>query len=88
MYALYAQAYALRSDKLIKDITEWHCETMTPKNVVHVFQDAIEFENSKLQTECEKMIITHFHEVLSVSEEFVLSLPKVNLVNLLKYDSL
>lgn len=61
---------------------------MTPKNVVHVFQDAIEFENAKLQTECEKMIITHFHEVLSVSEEFVLSLPKVNLVNLLKYDSL
>jgi len=61
---------------------------MTPKNVSHVYQDAIEFLNSKLQTECEKMIVANFHEVLSQSEEFVLSIPRANLINLMNYDDL
>jgi len=34
------------------------------------------------------MIISNFHEVLSQSEEFVLSIPRANLINLMNYDEL
>jgi hypothetical protein len=65
IFALYAQAYALKADKLIEDITEFEIsDLMGPDEVVHIYHDAIEFENQKLQRACEKMITKSFSDCL------------------------
>jgi len=61
---------------------------MTPENVVHFYQDGIEFDNKKLQDMCETMIVKNFEMCLKQSKEFIITLPISNFICILKNDSL
>lgn len=79
----------MRAEKLLNSlVTDIIPHIMTPENVVHFYQDGIEFENKKLQQMCETMIVKNFEVCFKQSKEFILTLPISNFINLLKNDSL
>lgn len=89
IFNLYAQAYALRCEKLMGDLTSVIIEDLlSNETVAHFYQDSIEFENTRLQQACEDMIVRRFDETLSLSREFVLTLPSAFLVHLIRSDAL
>jgi len=79
----------MRAEKLLNSlVTDIIPHIMIPENVVHFYQDGIEFENKKLQQMCETMIVKNFEVCFKQSKEFILTLPLSNFINLLKNDSL
>jgi len=72
-------------NSLVSDIIP---HIMTPQNVVHFYQDGIEFDNKKLQQMCETIIVKNFEVCLKQSKEFILTLPPNYFINLLKNDGL
>ena len=79
----------MQCTKLLSDLTDLITEELlSNENVAHFYQDAIEFENSKLQAACETMIVSKFDEILENQHSFIMSMPKAFFKRLIESDNL
>ena len=60
-YSLYAQAFALKCDKLLKELTQVAIECLlNENNVCHMFHDAIEHQDAELAKACADLLVQRF----------------------------
>jgi BTB And C-terminal Kelch len=86
---LYSQAYALRCDKLLKDLCD-HIQKnlLTITNVVHFLQESIEFEIPSLNESTLGLIVCNFKEICNRTPDFLFGLPIRQFISIIKSDDL
>lgn len=76
VYNLYSQAYALRCEKLLKDLEKHIIKNMLSiDTVTHFLQESIEFNIPELMEETMKIIVANFKDISAKTPEFLWSLP-------------
>ena len=89
VYQFYGQAYAMKCDKLLKDILE-HIGTalLNLESVAHFLELAIEFKIESLLEDTSKLIVTRFMHVAEANPKFIYLLPHKVMVEILEDDDL
>ena len=86
VFNLYSQSYALRCDKLLRELTNHIIQKLlTIHNVAHFYLDSIEFQNDELRKVCEAMIVQKFPQM---DKTYILGLPAKFFTNILSSDDL
>ena len=63
-YTLYAQAYALKCDKLLAELSQLNVESLlNDSNVCHMYHDAIEHQDENLMSACADLLVQKFDNI-------------------------
>ena len=90
-YSLYAQAFALKCDKLLKELTKLAITSLlTENNVCHMFHDAVEHQDAELAKACTDLLVQRFEiaQEEGIDRQFLLELDIENFVSILESDKL
>ena len=88
-YTLYAQAYALKCDKLLKELSTFNIECLLNEtNVCHMYHDAIEHRDEALMRACADLLVQRFENIheQGSDRQFLLELDVDNFVKILESD--
>lgn len=89
IYNLYSQAYALKCEKLLKDLCQHIIKNMLSiDSVAHFLQESIEFEIPELMEQTLKIIVANFRDIAAKTPEFLWSLPMKQFTSILSRDDL
>ena len=90
-YSLYAQAFALKCDKLLKELTKLAITSLlNENNVCHMFHDAVEHQDAELAKACTDLLVQRFEiaQEEGIDRQFLLELDIENFVSILESDKL
>ena len=90
-YSLYAQAFALKCEKLLQELTQVAIECLlNENNVCHMFHDAIEHQDTVLAKACADLLVQRFETAQEVGKDrdFLLELDLDSFVSILQSDKL
>lgn len=90
-YTLYSQAFALKCEKLLKELTQHNIECLLNEtNVCHMYHDAIEHQDEALMKACADLLVQKFENIHEEGRDrqFLLELDVPNFVNILSSDKL
>ena len=89
VFSLYAQAYACKMKKLLKDLRNLIIiELLNQDNCTVFYVDAIKFKDKELAKACSKLMVRKFSEIMEEAKEYLLKLPKKYFVQLCSSDEL